>query len=154
MHLANRPRIALYQPDIAGNTGTILRLAACLGLGIDLIEPAGFDISDRALKRAGMDYLEMAALTRHVDWNAFEEERRAGGRRLVLLSTKAAISYADFGFSPADTLLFGRESAGVPAHVHDDADARLLIPMADGARSINIALSVAMVAGEALRQLR
>lgn len=154
MHLTNRPRIALYQPDIAGNTGTILRLAACLGLGVDLIEPAGFDISDRALKRAGMDYLEMTTLVRHVDWDAFEEERQQRGRRLVLLSTKAVTSYTDFGFASSDTLLFGRESAGVPVHVHDNADARLLIPMVDGARSINIALSVAMVAGEALRQLR
>lgn len=154
MSPANRPRIALYQPDIAGNTGTILRLAACLGLDVDLIEPAGFDISDRALKRAGMDYLEMAALTRHVDWNAFEEERRQRRRRLVLLSTKATVSYADFDFASSDTLLFGRESAGVPERVHDSADARLTIPMVEGARSINIALSVAMVAGEALRQLR
>lgn len=151
---ANRPRIALYQPDTAGNTGTILRLAACLGLDVDLIEPAGFDVSDRALKRAGMDYLEMAALTRHVDWNAFEEERRQRGRRLVLLSTKAKASYTDFDFASSDTLLFGRESAGVPERVHDSADARLTIPMVEGARSINIALSVAMVAGEALRQLR
>lgn len=154
MSPANRPRIALYQPDIAGNTGTILRLAACLGLDVDLIEPAGFDISDRALKRAGMDYLEMAALTRHVDWNAFEEERRQRSRRLVLLSTKATASYMDFDFASTDTLLFGRESAGVPERVHDSADARLTIPMVEGARSINIALSVAIVAGEALRQLR
>lgn len=154
MSPANRPRIALYQPDIAGNTGTILRLAACLGLDVDLIEPAGFDISDRALKRAGMDYLERAALTRHIDWNAFEEERRRRGRRLVLLSTKATASYMDFDFASTDTLLFGRESAGVPERVHDSADARLTIPMVESARSINIALSVAMVAGEALRQLR
>lgn len=151
---ANRPRIALYQPDIAGNTGTILRLAACLGLGIDIIEPAGFDLSDRALKRAGMDYLEMAALTRHIDWNAFEAARRSEGRRLVLLSTRAATRYTDFAFARNDTLLFGRESAGVPGHVHETADARLLIPMVEGARSINIALSAAMVVGEALRQLQ
>lgn len=154
MSLETNPRIALYQPDIAGNTGTILRLAACLGLGVDIIEPAGFDLSDRALKRAGMDYLEIAALTRHVDWNAFEAVRRSEGRRLVLLSTKAVTAYTDFGFVATDTLLFGRESAGVPEHVHERADARLLIPMVEGARSINIALSAAMVAGEALRQLR
>lgn len=153
MPLENIPRIALYQPDIAGNTGTILRLAACLGLGVDIIEPAGFDLSDRTLKRAGMDYLEMAALTRHVDWNAFEAARRAEGRRLVLLSTRAATAYTDFAFAPTDTLLFGRESAGVPDHVHETAEERLVIPMVEGARSINIALSVAMVAGEALRQL-
>ena len=154
MDTANRPRIALYQPDIAGNTGTLMRLAACLGFGIDIIEPAGFDLSDRALKRAGMDYLDMAALTRHVDWAAFEEARRHKGARLVLLSTRAATVYTDFAFAPDDILLFGRESAGVPDHVHAAADARLLIPMVAGTRSINIALSAAMVAGEALRQLR
>lgn len=146
-------RIALYQPDIAGNTGTILRLAACLGLGVDIIEPAGFDLSDRALKRAGMDYVEMAALTRHLDWQAFEEKRRSEGRRLVLLSTKAATAYTSFAFDRGDTLLFGRESAGVPDHVHAKADARLLIPMKNGARSLNLAVSVAMVAGEAVRQI-
>lgn len=150
----DRLRIALYQPDIAGNTGTILRFAACLGLGVDIIEPAGFPLSDRALKRAGMDYLEMAAMTRHVDWNAFEENRRSGARRLVLLTTKAATAYTDFAFAEDDTLLFGRESAGVPDPVHEAADARLTIPMQPGARSINVALSVAMVAGEAIRQLR
>ena len=145
--------IALYQPDIAGNTGTILRLAACLGLAVDIIEPAGFDLSDRTLKRAGMDYLEMAALTRHVDWHAFEEWRSNEARRLVLLSTRAALPYTSFTFQAGDVLLFGRESAGVPDHVHDAADARLTIPMRTGARSVNVALSVAMVAGEAIRQV-
>ena len=148
-----RLRIALYQPDIAGNTGTILRLAACLGLGVDIIEPAGFPLSDKALKRAGMDYLEMAALTRHVDWNAFEEWRKAHAARLVLLSTKATTPYTSFRFTDGDILLFGRESAGVPDPVHQAADARLTIPMQGTARSINVALSVAMVAGEAIRQL-
>ncbi|ESY96113.1 tRNA (cytidine(34)-2'-O)-methyltransferase [Mesorhizobium australicum] len=147
-------RIALYQPDIAGNTGTILRFAACLGLDVDIIEPAGFPLSDKALKRAGMDYLVMAALTRHVDWHAFEEWRKARADRLVLLSTKAATPYTDFSFTKRDILLFGRESAGVPDPVHQAADARLTIPMQPGARSINVALSVAMVAGEAVRQLR
>lgn len=150
----DRLRIALYQPDIAGNTGTILRFAACLGLGVDIIEPAGFPLSDRTLKRAGMDYLEMAALTRHVDWHAFEQWRKSGVRRLVLLSTKAATAYTDFAFADGDVLLFGRESAGVPDPVHEAADARLVIPMQPGTRSINVALSVAMVAGEAIRQLR
>ncbi|MDX8456077.1 tRNA (cytidine(34)-2'-O)-methyltransferase [Mesorhizobium sp. VK9D] len=149
----DRLRIALYQPDIAGNTGTILRFAACLDIGVDIIEPAGFPLSDRTLKRAGMDYLEMAALSRHADWHAFEEWRRANARRLVLLSTKAATAYTDFAFASGDILLFGRESAGVPDQVHQAADARLTIPMRPGARSINVALSVAMVAGEALRQL-
>ena len=146
-------RIALYQPDIAGNTGTILRFAACLGLGVDIIEPAGFPLSDKALKRAGMDYLEMAALTRHVDWHAFEDWRKTGARRLVLLSTRAAAPYTSFTYADGDILLFGRESAGVPDPVHQAADARLTIPMQGAARSINVALSVAMVAGEAIRQL-
>lgn len=148
-----RLRIALYQPDIAGNTGTILRFAACLGLGVDIIEPAGFPLSDKALKRAGMDYLEMAALTRHIDWNAFEDWRKKDGRRLVLLSTKATTPYTNFSFADGDILLFGRESAGVPDAVHQAANARLTIPMQGSARSINVALSVAMVAGEAVRQL-
>ncbi|MER9302083.1 tRNA (cytidine(34)-2'-O)-methyltransferase [Mesorhizobium sp. M0293] len=148
-----RLRIALYQPDIAGNTGTILRFAACLGLGVDIIEPAGFPLSDKALKRAGMDYLEMAALTRHVDWHAFEDWRKARAHRLVLLSTKATTAYTSFAFADGDILLVGRESAGVPDPVHQAADARLTIPMQGAARSINVALSVAMVAGEAIRQL-
>ncbi len=149
----DRLRIALYQPDIAGNTGTILRFAACLGLGVDIIEPAGFPLSDRALKRAGMDYIEMAALTRHADWDAFEDWRKARAHRLVLLSTKATTAYTGFAFADRDILLFGRESAGVPDRVHEAAEARLIIPMQPGARSINVALSVAMVAGEAIRQL-
>ncbi|MEZ2219872.1 tRNA (cytidine(34)-2'-O)-methyltransferase [Rhizobium sp. RCC_161_2] len=144
--------IALYQPDIPGNTGTILRLAACLGLGVDIIEPAGFDISDRNLKRAGMDYLSAVALTRHVNWERFESWRAATGRRLVLASTKAAERYTDFAFREDDILLFGRESAGVPDHVHETADGRILIPMLEGQRSINLAMSVAMISGEALRQ--
>ena len=146
-------RIALYQPDIAGNTGTILRMAACLGIAVDIIEPAGFDLSDRNLKRAGMDYLEMAALTRHVDFDSFEAWRRTEQRRLLLLSTRATLPYCDFAYEDGDILLFGRESAGVPDRVHDLADASLLIPMKGGGRSLNVALSAAMAAGEALRQL-
>jgi tRNA (cytidine/uridine-2'-O-)-methyltransferase len=145
-------RIALYQPDIAGNTGTILRLAACLGFGVDIIEPAGFDISDRNLKRAGMDYIASVDLMRHVNWERFEQWRAGEGRRLVLASTKAAGRYTDFAFQQNDVLLFGRESAGVPDQVHDRADRRILIPMIEGQRSINIAMSVAMISGEALRQ--
>jgi tRNA (cytidine/uridine-2'-O-)-methyltransferase len=147
-------RIALYQPDIAGNTGTILRLAACLDLGVDIIEPAGFDVSDRNLKRAGMDYLSAVALTRHISWTHFDAWRRATDRRLVLASTKAAERYTDFAFRADDILLFGRESAGVPDAVHDSADGRILIPMVAGQRSINVAMSAAMIAGEALRQTR
>ena len=147
-----RLSIALYQPDIAGNTGTILRLAACLGLAVDVIEPAGFDLSDRNLRRAGMDYLSSVQLTRHIDWRHFEDWRAGSGRRLVLASTKAAGIYTDFSYRPNDILLFGRESAGVPDHVHETADGRVLIPMQPGQRSINVAMAAAMVAGEALRQ--
>lgn len=145
-------RIALYQPDIPGNTGTILRLAACLGIGVDIIEPAGFDISDRNLKRAGMDYLSTASLTRHVNWERFEEWRATTGRRLLLASTKAALPYVNVEYRADDILLLGRESAGVPDHVHDKADMRLIIPMVEGQRSINVAMSAAMITGEALRQ--
>jgi len=147
-----RLSIALYQPDIAGNTGTILRLAACLGLAVDVIEPAGFDLSDRNLRRAGMDYLSSVQLTRHIDWKHFETWRQESGRRLILASTKAAGLYTDFAYRPDDILLFGRESAGVPDHVHEAADGRVLIPMQAGQRSINVAMSAAMISGEALRQ--
>lgn len=146
-------RIALYQPDIPGNTGTILRLAACLGLAVDIIEPAGFDLSDKNLKRAGMDYIASVTLTRHVNWERFDETRLAQGRRLILASTKAAEPYTRFSFQPNDTLLFGRESAGVPDHVHDRADGRIIVPMVEGQRSLNVAMSVAMIAGEAIRQV-
>ena len=146
------PRIALYQPDIAGNTGTLMRMAACLGVALDIIEPAGFDLSDRTLKRAGMDYLEMAALRRHVSWDAFEAWRRAENRRLVLFSTKATTGYTAFAFRPRDILLFGRESAGVPDAVHGAADAAVTIPMPGGGRSLNVALAAAMGMGEAMRQ--
>ncbi|MND40172.1 tRNA (cytidine(34)-2'-O)-methyltransferase [compost metagenome] len=145
-------RIALYQPDIPGNTGTILRLAACLGLGVDIIEPAGFDISDRNLKRAGMDYLSAVSLTRHVNWAQFDEWRRSSGRRLVLATTKSPEPYTQFAYRLNDILLFGRESAGVPENVHDAAEGRILIPMVEGQRSINVAMSAAMIAGEAMRQ--
>ncbi len=146
-------RIALFQPDIAGNTGTILRLAACLGLAVDIVEPAGFDISDRNLKRAGMDYIASVALTRHVNWERFESFRQTEGRRLVLASTKAALPYTQFVFQAGDILLFGRESAGVPDHVHSATPHRIIVPMIEGQRSLNVAMSVAMIAGEALRQV-
>jgi tRNA (cytidine/uridine-2'-O-)-methyltransferase len=149
----NDLHIALYQPEIPGNTGAVLRLGACLGVAIDVIEPTGFDISDKNLKRAGMDYLEMAALRRHIDFRHFDAWRRKEGRRLVLLSTKAATSYLDFAFLPDDVLMLGRESAGVPDDVHALADARVLIPMVPGARSLNLSVSAAIVASEARRQL-
>ncbi|MCT8999959.1 tRNA (cytidine(34)-2'-O)-methyltransferase [Chelativorans intermedius] len=145
-------RIALYQPDIPGNTGAVLRLAACLGLTVDLIEPAGFDLSNRALKRAGMDYLELAALQRHASWEEFEHWRRREGYRLLLFTTAAAVPYTAFSFRDGDILLFGRESAGVPEEVHAAADCRLRIPMRPEARSLNVALAAAMACGEALRQ--
>ena len=151
-HCVAMPDLALYQPDIPQNTGTMIRMAACLDVRVHLIEPAGFPLSGSALKRAGMDYLERAALIRHLDWAAFEEARKAAGRRLVLLTTKSTLPYTDFTFRPDDMLLLGRESAGVPDAVHDSADARITIPMAAGMRSLNIAVSAAMVLGEALRQ--
>jgi tRNA (cytidine/uridine-2'-O-)-methyltransferase len=145
-------RIALYQPDIAQNTGTILRLAACLGIEAHIIEPAGFATSDRAFRRAGMDYLDRVRLVRHAAWTAFEEWRRAQALRLVLFTTKGERSYLDYRFATSDVLLFGRETAGVPAEVHAAADARLLIPMRPALRSLNVAISCAMAVGEALRQ--
>ncbi|MGE0240436.1 MAG: tRNA (cytidine(34)-2'-O)-methyltransferase [Parvibaculaceae bacterium] len=143
--------IALYKPDIPPNAATIMRMAACFGLRVRIIEPAGFTWSDSSLKRAGMDYLDQALVTRDASWAAFREAIH--GRRLVLASTKAAVPYTDFAFRPDDILLMGRESAGVPAEVHDAADARLLIPMRPGLRALNVALACAMITGEALRQL-
>lgn len=145
-------RIALYQPEIPGNTGAVLRLGACLGVAVDIIEPTGFDISDKNLKRAGMDYLEMAALRRHTDFAAFEAWRKEEGRRLLLLTTKGATAYTQFKFEPNDIILFGRESSGVPDSVHALADARLTIPMMPGARSLNLSVSAAITSSEALRQ--
>lgn len=146
-------RIALYQPDIPGNTGTILRTAACLGLAVDVIGPAGFDLSDRALRRAGMDYLEMAAIRRHDDWAAFDAWRRRERRRLVLMTTRAADDFGGFAYCRDDILLFGRESSGVPAPVADAADARLRIPLVEGARSLNLAVAVGMAAAMATDRL-
>lgn len=146
-------RLALYQPDIPQNTGTIIRMAACLGLPIDIILPCGFAFSDRALKRAGMDYLDRAEITRHLDWLAFEAARAAAGGRLILLTTRAEKPYTRCIFRPDDTLLLGRESAGVPQKVHDAADEPVLVPMAGGMRSLNVAVAAAMVVGEALRQI-
>ena len=146
------PDLALYQPDIPQNTGTILRLSACLGVAVHLIEPAGFPLSDHALRRAGMDYLERAALVRHVTFEAFETWRRAEGRNLVLLTTGASRPYTEHAFSGHDILMLGRESSGVPDSVHAMADARVTVPMMEGMRSLNVAVAGAMVLGEALRQ--
>lgn len=150
-------RLALYEPDIPQNTGTILRLAACVGVPVDLIEPCGFVWSDRRLRRAGMDYLEGVALMRHPSWAAFCAGRASAGNgsgRLILLTTSGDRAYTEFAFHPADTLMVGRESAGVPPNVHAAADARVVIPMVDGARALNVAVAAAMVLGEALRQTR
>jgi tRNA (cytidine/uridine-2'-O-)-methyltransferase len=147
-------RIALFQPDIPQNTGTILRLAACLGIEAHLIEPAGFPASDRAFRRAGMDYLDQVVLIRHVSWPAFESWRRAQALRLVLFTTHAATSYLDHAYEPRDVLLFGRESSGVPDAIAAAVDVRLKIPMRPAMRSLNVAMTCAMAAGEALRQLQ
>jgi tRNA (cytidine/uridine-2'-O-)-methyltransferase len=149
-------RIALYEPDIAQNTGTILRLCACLGIEAHIIGPAGFPSSDRAFRRAGMDYLDQVALTRHASWSAFLRWREGSEPqpRLIVFSTRATQSYLDHRFETEDILLLGRESAGLPPHVHAAADARLVIPMRAGLRSLNVAMAAAMAAGEALRQTR
>ena len=147
-------RLALYQPDIPQNTGTILRTAACFGLPVDIIGPAGFDIGDKALRRAGLDYLDHVSLLRHESWEAFVAERltQKCGARLVLLTSTASVAHTTFRFLADDILLLGRESAGVPEAVHDRADARIRIPMRPGLRSLNIAVAAAIAVGEALRQ--
>jgi tRNA (cytidine/uridine-2'-O-)-methyltransferase len=145
-------RLALYQPDIPQNTGTLIRLAACLGVAIDIIEPAGFTFSNRDLKRAALDYGPLAEIRRHDSWEAFGDQHRGSGRRLVLLTTRAALAYTEFRFRADDVLLLGRESAGVPAAVHEAAAARLRVPIGAEARSLNVAVAAAMVLGEALRQ--
>ena len=151
--------LALYQPDIPQNTGTLLRTCACLDVAAAIIEPAGFPVSDRHFRRSGMDYLDDLDLRRHVSFEAFEAwraegRRQHGGHRLVLLSTRASLPYAEFAFEPDDILMLGRESAGVPDAVHNTADVRLLVPMRPGMRSLNVAVAASMVLGEALRQLR
>jgi len=144
--------LALYQPDIPQNCGTMLRLCACLGVEASIIEPAGFPVSDRHFRRSGMDYLDAVNVSRHVSWRAFEDWRAPTGRRLVLLSTSAALPFTDFAFAPDDILMVGRESAGAPPEVHEAADARILIPIRPGMRSLNVAVCAAMALGEALRQ--
>jgi tRNA (cytidine/uridine-2'-O-)-methyltransferase len=145
-------QIALYQPDIPQNAGTILRLCACMGASAHIIEPAGFAVSDRHFRRAGMDYLERVDWQRHDSWTKFEEWRRQSGCRLLLFTTKGATPYLDFRYQTSDILLFGRETAGVPQAVAEAADARLVIPIRSGLRSLNVAMAAAMALGEALRQ--
>lgn len=142
-------RLALFEPDIPQNAAAIIRLGACLGVAVDIIEPCGFLFSEAGFRRAGLDYVERADIRRHESWETFCAVRRG---RLVLLTTKASLSYTAFGFGLDDTLLFGRESAGVPDHLHDAADARIRIPLRTGLRSLNVAQAAAMALGEALRQ--
>jgi tRNA (cytidine/uridine-2'-O-)-methyltransferase len=142
-------RLALYQPDIPQNTGTILRMAACLGVAVDVIGPTGFDMTDRSLRRAGLDYLDHVRLVRHVDWAAFAKQRQG---RLVLATTHGAVAHTAVSYLADDIVLLGRESAGVPEHVHALADLRVKIPIAEGLRSLNIAVAGAVILGEGLRQ--
>jgi len=144
-------RLALYQPDRAGNVGTILRLAACLGVPVDIVEPCGFPWGDKALKRAGMDYAEIASVTRHASWEAFEAER---GGRLVLLTTAGDVRLDQARFDRDDLLLLGSESRGVPAHIHARAALRVRIPQVAGTRSLNIAVAAGIALAEALRQTK
>ncbi|MBN9086832.1 MAG: tRNA (cytidine(34)-2'-O)-methyltransferase [Reyranella sp.] len=143
-------RLALYQPDIPQNLGAFIRLAACLGTPLDVIEPCGFPVDDKRIRRAAMDYVDLARLTRHASWEAFRRDRPPG--RLVLLTTAGATRLPDARFQPDDILLLGRESAGAPAEVHEAADLRVRVPLQKGARSLNVALAAAVVLSEALRQ--
>ncbi|MEH6757800.1 MAG: tRNA (cytidine(34)-2'-O)-methyltransferase [Parasphingorhabdus sp.] len=145
-------RVALYQPDIAGNLGTILRTCACFDIAVDIIEPCGFPFSDRSLKRAGMDYFDHVDFTRHTDWDAFLTFVDSQSSRIILLSSKAETAYHEFIFEPDDILLFGSESSGVPLDVNQRADERITIKMKNGMRSLNLAVSAGMALGEALKQ--
>ena len=151
MGMIGAMRLALYEPDIPQNAGAIMRLASCFGMALDLIEPCGFLLDDRRLRRASLDYLDGLDLVRHASWSRFLADRAPG--RLILLTTRGATPHFAFPFQAGDTLLLGRESAGVPDHVHDAADARLVVPLVPGRRALNVALTAAMVLGEALRQL-
>lgn len=144
-------RLALYQPDIAANTGAMMRLCACLGLGLDIIEPCGFVFDDRKMKRVAMDYIEYITYKRHASWNEFKDQ--VGPKRLILLTTKADMPYHQFKFRKDDILLIGRESAGVPEEIHQSVNARVMIPMHKEARSLNVGMAAAIVAAEALRQV-
>lgn len=142
-------RLAIYQPEIPGNLGAMLRLSACFGIAVDIIEPCGFAFSDKRMKRAGMDYIDHVKITRHVDWDVF---RAAQTGRVLLLSSKATLRVHDFAFAADDVLLFGQESAGVPEDVRDACDAALRIPLGVHVRSLNVAVAAGIALGEALRQ--
>ena len=145
-------RIALFQPDIAGNVGTILRMSACFGVACDIIHPCGFAFSKTSLKRAGMDYLDSAVIAEHADWAAFETEAARHGRRIILMSSKASVRLPEASFETNDIILMGRESAGVPGHIHERADMRIHIPMREGFRSLNVAVAAGIALAEGLRQ--
>jgi tRNA (cytidine/uridine-2'-O-)-methyltransferase len=159
-YLANFPQagksmiVALYEPDIPQNTGTIMRLGACLGVAVHIVGPAAFPANERAFRRAGLDYLDHVEIRDHISFGHFQEWRKAENRRLVLLTTKAETTHLDFEFRESDILLCGRESAGVPEDVHQSADARIKVPMQKDLRSLNVAVSLAIVLGEALRQTK
>lgn len=148
-----KPRLALYQPDIPQNAGAMLRLGACLGVGVDVIEPCGFLWDEKRMRRAGMDYVALVDVVRHASWSAFRQAAQDQGRRVVLLTTKASERLDRFTFRAHDVIMVGRESAGVPDAVAEAADARLRIPIAPAARSLNVALAASIALGEALRQL-
>jgi tRNA (cytidine/uridine-2'-O-)-methyltransferase len=147
-------RLALYEPDIAQNAGAMLRTCACFGVAADIIEPAGFPVSDRHFRRSGMDYLDSVAISRHISWRAFSDWRRASGGRLVLLTTKAEATLWHFAFRRGDIIMVGRESAGVPEEVHEAADARIRIPIEPAMRSLNVSVAAGVALAEALRQIR
>lgn len=149
-----RPSLALFQPDIPQNTGTILRMAACLDLHVHIIEPCGFALNDKTLRRAGMDYLQRSSFTKHLSWQHFERWATTEQKRLILATTKTDQPFTQFQFMADDILLFGRESVGAPDEVHDRADHRITIPMKAGERSLNLAISTAILTSEALRQLK
>lgn len=145
------PGLALYQPDIAQNCGAMMRLCAALGVSMDIIEPCGFVLDDQKLRRAAMDYIQYLSLTRHASWDKFRQY--AGGRRLVLLTTRGAVPYTEVSYHADDLLMVGRESAGVPEDVHEASALRVFIPLRPPARSLNVAMSAAIVIAEALRQI-
>lgn len=145
-------RLVLFQPDIPQNTGTMVRLAACLGVAVDIVEPAGFDVSDRNFRRSGMDYLDRVEIVRHPSWRAFDVWRREKGFRLVLATTQGATPHVDFPFAAGDAIVMGRESSGAPDYVHEAADARVRVPLRPGMRSLNVAVCAGMILGEALRR--
>lgn len=147
-------RLVLFQPDIPQNTGTMIRLAACLGVAVDIVEPAGFDVSDRNFRRSGMDYLDRVEIVRHPSWRAFDMWRREKGLRLVLATTRGATPYAEFDFKAGDAIVMGRESSGAPDYLHETANARVRVPLMPEMRSLNVAVCAGMILGEALRQVR